>query len=117
MNQLIKAREKIRELDLITLFIESLKTQSSFTMEVEYDPPFAEDYNAWTIHISTPKTNDYPEGWFTHDCRYLVEDIKCDLDLKDGCEYVTNDQKCGLIVGRLKQAEYLRSSASKANKQ
>jgi len=58
----------------------------------------------------------YPDGWFTHNCKYLVDDIKCDLGLKDGCEYTTSDQRCGLIVRRLEQAEYLQNSARRVRK-
>lgn len=53
------------------------------------------------VRPSEPKANHFPNGWFTHSCRYLLEDIKCDLGLKDRCEYTTNDQKCGLLVRRL----------------
>lgn len=52
MRQIIKICEKIRESGLMKLFLELLERQSDFTMEVKYDPPFAENYDAWTIHIS-----------------------------------------------------------------
>ena len=63
----------------------------------------------------TRDTNGYPDGWFTHNCKYLVDGIKCSLDLDEGCEYMTKDRRCYLIVGRLEQYEDLHSLKGSAN--